>query len=67
MINLPSAGDVNLKVTNIDGQTLMTNTYFMNAGDNPIRLTNDLIDYKGVLIYEIAYGDEVIVQKMIKL
>ncbi len=65
--HLPESGDVSLRVRDITGRVLYhTNSYF-NLGDNSIRISNEAINYNGVLIYDLTFKNEVRTQKMLNI
>lgn len=63
--SIPQAGQVKIVVKDISGKTLLSRSSHREAGKHNFTLTNDMLRYSGVLLYEIHFADQVKTNKMI--
>ena len=64
---LPEGGEVYLNIRDIAGRIVyQTKDYFQN-GNNSFRVSNDVLDVGGLLIYDITYKNEVKTNKMLNI
>ncbi len=66
-VEIPVSGDVTINVTDTQGRLIYTNTSYYEAGSHSIELTEGNVPAKGVLLYEVIEGDQVVNGKMIRI
>src|SRR5690606_17013311 len=65
--NLPSDGNVELRVKDVTGRSLFRTQKKGSRGPNSIQITKNEVAQTGVLIYEIEFNGQVVNRKMIHL
>lgn len=62
---LPDEGLVNITIKDVTGKTVANFSEVMTKGTHQYELTADQINYSGVLVYELRFGDQIVNNKMI--
>ncbi len=65
--HLPEAGTVGLRVRDITGRMVYLTSSYFQAGENSFRISNDILDVSGVLIYDVTFKNEVKTKKMLNI
>jgi len=64
---IPTSGKVSLVVRDAAGRVLYTTSDNFSAGERSFTITNEDIQVRGVLLYELQFGEQVVRKKMIRI
>lgn len=64
---LPAEGDVSIRITDVTGKVVFTHNEFFRQGENALRISADDITVPGMLMYELRYGNQTKVGKMLNI
>ncbi len=64
---LPAEGNVALRITDVTGKVVFTYNEFFRQGENTLRISADDIAIPGMLLYELKFGNQTKVGKMLNI
>lgn len=64
---IPEDGEVSIRIMDVTGRVVFTNRAYFKQGDNAMRISKDDVDVTGLLMYELNFGGQTKVSKMLNI